>query len=93
MKVERLMERIGINETGKALTYIKDALEEMNILTATHVNTERIDITQDQRFYKIPNDAIRVLGIRVKNHLNSKDEYRNVHRLLYEPGIVDTDGV
>ena len=54
MKVERLMERIGINETGKALTYIKDALEEMNILTATHVNTERIDITQDQRFYKIP---------------------------------------
>ena len=93
MKVERLMERIGINETGKALTYIKDALEEMNILTATHVNTERIDITQDQRFYKIPNDAIRVLGIRVKNHLNSKDEYRNVPRLIYEPGIVDTDGV
>ena len=93
MKVERLMERIGSNETGKMITYIKDALEEMNILTATNVDTERIDITEDQRFYDIPNDAIRVLGIRCKNHLNSKDEYRSIPRLIYEPKIVDADEV
>ena len=65
----------------------------MNILTATNVDTERIDITEDQRFYDIPNDAIRVLGIRCKNHLNSKDEYRRIPRLIYEPKIVDADEV
>ena len=91
MKIERLMERIGITETGKGITYIKDALEEMNILTATHVNTERIDITEDQRFYDIPNEAVKVLDVKVKNHLNSKDEYRSIPRMIYEPEIEDAN--
>ena len=93
MKIERLMERIGTKETGKAITYIKDALEEMNILSTTNIDTERIDITKVQRFYKIPNDALKILSIRVKNHLNSKDEYRAIPRLINEPKIVDADEV
>ena len=42
------MERAGTNQTGRAIAYIKDALDEMNILSETHINTERIDITEDQ---------------------------------------------
>ena len=93
MKIERLMERINTRETGKAITYITDALEEMNILSTTNVDSERIDITKAQRFYKIPNDALKILSIRVKNHLNSKDEYRAIPRLINEPKIVDADEV
>ena len=93
MKVFEIMERAGISQTGRAIAYIKDALEEMNILSTTNVDTERIDITKDQRFYKIPNDALKILSIRVKNHLNSKDEYRAIPRLINEPKIVDADEV
>ena len=93
MKVQEVMERAGTKETGRAIAYIKDALEEMNILSTTNVDTERIDITKDQRFYKIPNDALKILSIRVKNHLNSKDEYRAIPRLINEPKIVDADEV
>ena len=91
MKVQELMERIGINETGRAIAYIKDALIEINSLSETNITTSRIDVAEDQRYYYFPNDMIKVADIRVKNHLNSKDEYRSIPRLMFEPRIEDAD--
>ena len=73
MTVKELMERIGITDTGRAIAYLKDALEEINTISETHLNTERINIDQNKRFYDIPNDALQIKEIRCKNHLNSKD--------------------
>ena len=86
------MERAGTNQTGRAVAYIKDALDEMNILSETHVTTERIDITKDQRFYNIPQDCVKVLDIRCKHHNNEDDKYRSIPRSIYKPAIVDEDG-
>ena len=91
MKVDELMERVGIRETGRAIAYIKDGLEEINMLAETHVAREKIDLTQDQRFYHFPSDMIRVLDVQCKNHRNSKDEYRSIPRLLKAPYIKDDD--
>ena len=91
MKVRELMERVNIVETGRALAYIKDGLEELNMMFETHSNTERIDITQDQRFYQFPNEMVKVIDIRMKNHLNDKDEYRSIPRMLHKPTIKDAD--
>ena len=95
MKVKELIERVGAEEipTGRVIAYIKDGLEEINTISETHVTTEKIDITKDQRFYDLPNDVIKILEVRCKNHLNSKDEYRQVPRLIYDPRIKDADGV
>ena len=95
MKVKELMERVGAADlpTGRAIAYIKDGLEEINTISETHVTTNRIDLTQNQRFYKFPNDMIKVLEVRAKNHLNSKDEYRQIPRLIHEPKIKDGDGI
>ncbi len=87
------MERAGTNQTGRAIAYIKDALDEMNILAETHINTERIDITADQRFYDLPQDCVKVLDIRCKHHNNEDDKYRSIPRSIYEPKIVDEDGI
>jgi hypothetical protein len=86
------MERAGTNQTGRAIAYIKDALDEMNILAETHINTERIDITADQRFYDLPQDCVKVLDIRCKHHNNEDDKYRSIPRSIYEPLVVDEDG-
>jgi len=86
------MERVGVTDTNRAIAYIKDALEEMNIITETHVATERFDITKDQRFYDFPNDMIKVLDIRCKNQLNADDEYRGIPRMIGEPVRKDADG-
>ena len=91
MTVKEIMERIGMTETGRAISYIKDALEELNVESETHLRNERFDITENQRFYDLPNEAIQIKEIRAKNHLNSKDEYRVIPRLLYKPTIKDAD--
>ena len=93
MKVQEVMERVGMTETGRAIAYIKDGLDEMNMLAETHITTERIDITADQRYYDFPNDMIKVTDIRVKNHSNSKDEYRSIPRSIFKPPTEDADGV
>ena len=92
MKVQEIMERAGINETGRAIAFIKDALEEMNVISETHINTERIDITEGQRFYDLPKDMIKILDIRCKHHNNEDEKYRSIPRSIYEPEIVDSDG-
>jgi len=91
MTVQEIMERVGVSDTGKAIAYIKDALEEINTISETHVNTERFDITKDQRFYEFPNDMIKVLDIRCKNHFNADDEYRSIPRMIGEPIRKDAD--
>ena len=91
MKVIEIMERVGIQSTGRAVAYIKDALEELNTISETHVNTERFDITENQRFYEFPNDMIKVLDIRCKNQLNADDEYRSIPRMIGEPIRKDAD--
>ena len=86
------MERIGVTDTGRALAYIKDGLEELNMISETHVTTERINITKNQRFYNFPNDMIKILDIRCKNQLNADDEYRSIPRMIGEPVRKDADG-
>lgn len=93
MKIKELMERIGITDTGRAIAYIKDALEELNIESETHLKTQRFNIKENQRFYDMPNQSIQIKDIRAKNHLNSKDEYRTIPRLIYKPTIKDSDNI
>ena len=93
MDVKKIMERVGLTETGRAIAYIEDALEEINLISETHIKTARINIESGKRFYEIPNEAIQIKDIRMKNHFNSKDEYRSVPRLIYRPIIKDSDGV
>jgi|TARA_Y100000296_G_scaffold84432_1_gene117764 hypothetical protein len=92
MKVQEIMERVGVTDTGRAIAYIKDALEEMNIISETHFKNIRIDITKDQRFYDFPSDMVKILDIRCKNHLNVDDEYRSIPRMIGEPLRKDADG-
>ena len=93
MKVKELAERLNAPiPTGQLIAYIKDGLVEINTLSETHLTTERIDITEDQRFYDIPMDYIKILDIRCKNHLNAKDEYRSIPRAIGSVINKDADG-
>ena len=93
MNVKKIMERAGLTETGRAIAYIEDALEELNLISETHIKTSRMDIKENKRFYELPNEVIQIKDIRMKNHFNSKGEYRSIPRLVYKPIIKDSDGV
>lgn len=89
MKVKELMERIGITDTGRTIAYVKDGLEEINMLTEVHTKVETFDLTKDQRFYTLPNEMVKMIDIRAKNHLNSKDEYKSIPRMIRQPRTKD----
>ena len=93
MKVKELIERVGAEEipTGRALAYIKDGLEEINVISETNIGVARLTVTADKRYYTFPNDMTKLLSVRVKNHLNNKGEYRAIPRLIYQPRIVDSN--
>jgi len=93
MTVQEIIERAGTKDIGFAIAYIKDALDEMNIIAETHITTQRIDINKDQRFYEIPNDCLKILDIRCKHQNNTDNKYRSIPRSIYEPTIVDEDGI
>ena len=86
------MERAGTTVTGRAVAYIKDALEEIAILSPADVKVDDINIVKDQRFYTLPSDLVNLLDVRVKDHDNEDGKYRSIPRAIYEPAIVDEDG-
>ena len=65
----------------------------MNMMSGTHIDIERIDITKDQRYYTLPNDALKIVDIRCKNHDNANDEYRSIPRSVFKPPTDDADGI
>lgn len=92
MKIKEIMERAGMTQSGRALAYIEDGLEEMNVVSETHVKTTRISIVANTRFYTLPADLVKLIDVRVKSHNNENDKYRSIPRSIYEPTLVDEDG-
>jgi len=93
MKIIELMERAGMNSTGRAISYIKDALNEIALESPTHIETARFDINNGQRFYNLPNHAVKILDIRCKHHKNTSNAYQSIPRTIFEPQTKDTDGI
>jgi len=93
MLVKEFMERVGTKSTGRAIAYLKDAMEDMNIYAETHVDQCNVDIESGKRFYSIPHQTVKIIDIRVKGHDNNQDAYRSIPRLMNEPKIKDSDGV
>tara|TARA_R100000808_G_C2153427_1_gene163596 strand:+ start:964 stop:1248 length:285 start_codon:yes stop_codon:yes gene_type:complete len=93
MKIREFSERVGEGiATGRLIAYLKDGLEELNIISETDIQTTRIDIEENKRFYDLPPDAIKIVDVRCKNHLNNKDEYRSIPRAIGNVPTKDADG-
>jgi len=92
MKVIDIMERAGVSQTGRAIAYIKEALNEIALNYETHTKTSRIDIEANKRFYQFPKEAVKIIDIRCKDHNNGDGEYRSIPRTVFEPYTKDSDG-
>ena len=93
MKVQEFMERVGTTSTGRTIAYLKDAMEDINLYSETHIEQDNLSIVSGQRFYDFPQQMIKMVDIRVKGHDNNQDAYRSIPRLMNEPKVKDSDGV
>ena len=87
------MERAGVTQTGRAIAYIKDALEEIILKSESHIQVERQDLKANQRYYDLPFDCVKIIDIRCKNQNNSENVYESIPRSIYSPSKGDSDGI
>ena len=92
MLVKEIMNRTGIPSFGLVRMFIEDGLTEMNIMTKAFVKENAMSFFKGRRFYVIPEEAIGIQDILVKNHMNNRGEYRSIPRLLNAPKVKDVDG-
>ena len=92
-KIDEIMERSNMSETGRAVAYIKDGLDEISHMIKDYVVESNVSIVADKRYYDFPSGVIKLRDLRVLNHDNDEDKYRSIPRLMYEPGEEDADGV
>ena len=90
MKVQEIMERVGMRETGLALAWIKDAIHLIQSSYGENLATWKTNITDGTREYPFPANMIKLRSISVKDTNDSK--YKRIRRLAHNPVVSeDTD--
>ena len=92
MSIKEIMERSGMSVTGRAVAYIKDALEEIAMDVHPRIQESDVSIVKDTRYYDIPAGVLRITDIRVLNHKNSESKYVSIPRFAVAPTTEDPDG-
>ena len=92
MTIKEIMDRAGMTQTGRAIAYIKDGLDEISHMTDHRVLETTSNIVADKRYYTMPSNMLKLRDLRVKNHENDEDKYRSIPRMMFEPGEEDADG-
>ncbi len=87
MKVLEIMERVGSRNTNLIITYIKDALEEIQEQSVDARSREVYNIQKNVKFYPFPADFVRLLGVYRK--VNSSGKYERIDRVIKNPIIED----
>jgi hypothetical protein len=90
MTVQELMERAGMEESGLALAWLKDAFHLLQSNSKEDLKVVKYNIIDGERDYLLPQDMINIKHISVKD--TSDDKYKKIRRLTSQPYMTeDTD--
>ena len=90
MRLQEIMDRTGIKETGLAVALVKDALALIQSQVDDNIATWKTNIADGTREYPFPANMIKLKSISVKDTNDSK--YKRIKRLVHSPVVSeDTD--
>ena len=90
MKIQELMERVGMKESGLALAWLKDAYHLIQSNSKEDLKVVKYNIIDGERDYVIPQDMVAIDSVSVKD--TSDDKYKKIRRLNTQPPTTeDTD--
>ena len=90
MRLQEIMDRTGIKETGLAVALVKDAIALIQSQVDDNVATWKTNISDGTRDYPFPANLIKLKSISVKDTTDLK--YKRVRRLVHSPVVSeDTD--
>ena len=82
MTVKEIMERAGTTQTGRAIAYIKDGLDEMSQAIDDNLKSSTVDVVKGTREYALPSDMVRLSKISTKN---TDGDYVKINRITHGP--------
>ena len=90
MKLQEIMERVGIKETGLAKAWSKDAIHLIRSQSPELIKVDKQNIIDGEQEYILPADLIQIKSISVKD--TSDKKYKKIRRMT-SPATVreDTD--
>ena len=88
MKLQEIMERTGLKETGLAKAWAKDAIQIIRSSYPEHIKVDKQNIIDGEREYILPVDMISLLSISVKDTTDKK--YKKIRRMAF-PSVVRED--
>ena len=78
------MERAGTTQTGRALAYIKDGLDEIARCIDDNVQTTTVDFGKGTREYDFPSTMVKLRKILIKDF---EGNYRQIPRMTHGPYV------
>ena len=78
------MERAGTTQTGRALAYIKDGLDEIARAIEDNVQSTTVDYTKGTREYSFPSTMVKLRRILI---LDIEGNYRQIPRMTHGPYV------
>tara|TARA_Y100000310_G_scaffold42381_1_gene39683 strand:- start:3020 stop:3316 length:297 start_codon:yes stop_codon:yes gene_type:complete len=92
MTVQEVMERVGMNDTGVAVAWIKDAIHLIQSQYDDNVSTWKTDITKasasiDNK-YGFPVNLIKLKSISIKDTQDG-NKYKKIRRITVDPVVVE----
>ena len=88
MTIKEMMERAGVNNTGLALSWVKDAVHAIKSSHGEEIKSNKQNIIDGEREYILPLDMVALKSVSVLD--TSDDKYKKIKRLAYDP-IVSED--
>ena len=85
MKVQEIMERAGIKETGLAIAWIKDAIHLIQSNYGDNLATWKTNITDGTREYPLPANIIKLESVSILD--TNDDKYKKIRRLTSGPVV------
>ena len=89
MTVQELMERAGMEQSGLALAWLKDAFHLLQSNSKEDLKVVKYNIIDGERDYLLPQDMVNIKHISVKDTSDSK--YKKIRRLTSQPGYMVED--
>ena len=70
-----------------------ETISSLNTIKLTATNQNFMDIIANKRYYPLPDDMLNLVSVKLKNHLNNEDKYREVPRMIHKPLEQDSDDI
>lgn len=88
MTILELMERANVRDTNLAISFIKDAITQIQSTTDISTKTEKQSLIKGVNEYSVPSDMISLISVSILD-TTADNKYKKIRRMTSKPNVVE----